>query len=112
MTNKNSNNKNDDKDHDRSPTDKKEEDDNDDDGAAFLDRLFFDPSQVKDNSPFKWFATMVEQDYETAEALYASTIIAILVLISQELIRFQVLGEHYVPFKSGGSGMGIHSGMW
>jgi hypothetical protein len=83
-----------------------------DDSTNFLDRQFFDPTKVKDSSPFKWFASMVENDYETAEALYASTIIAILVLISQELIRFQVLGEYYIPFKAGGGSESISSGIW
>lgn len=72
-------------------SDEKEED--------FLDRQFFDPSTVKEGSPLKWFANMVENDYETAEALFASFIIAILVFASQELLRFQIYGDQYVPFK-------------
>lgn len=76
---------------------------NDKDDIDFLDRQFFDPSNVKDGSAFKWFADMVEQDYETAEALFASATIALLVLVSQELLRFYVHGDHYVPFKTGGS---------
>ncbi len=73
------------------------------DDINFLDRQFFDPTSVQDGSIFKWFADMVEQDYETAEALFASATIAVLVLMSQELLRFYVHGDHYVPFKTGGS---------
>lgn len=78
-----------------------EDDENDD--IDFLDRQFFDPTKVQDGSIFKWFANMVEQDYETAEALFASATIALLVVMSQELLRFYVHGDHYVPFKTGGS---------
>ena len=69
----------------------------------FLDRQFFDPSKVKEGSPLKWFADLVENDYATAEALYASFFISALVIVSQELFRFQIHGDHYVPFKTGGS---------
>jgi hypothetical protein len=77
---------------------------NNEDEIDFLDRQFFDPSTVKEGSPLKWFANLVENDYETAEALFASFIIALLVVFTQELLRFQINGDAYIPFKKlGGS---------
>jgi ABC-type spermidine/putrescine transport system permease subunit II len=65
---------------------------------AFLDTEFFDPSKVKEGSPLKWFANLVENDYATAEALYTSFFIAFMVLVTQELVRMQLYGDRYVPF--------------
>jgi hypothetical protein len=73
--------------------------DPDEESVNFLDRQFFDPSQVQEDSPLKWFANLVEQDYVTAEALYASVIGFLLVVVSQELLRFQLYGDRYVPFR-------------
>ena len=87
-----------------SKADRDDNGDDEHDNVDFLDRPFFDPANVQDGSIFKWFADMVEQDYETAEALFASATIAVLVLVSQELLRFYVHGDHYVPFKAGGGG--------
>lgn len=71
---------------------------------GFLDTPFFDPNKVKDDSPIRWFADMVENDYETAEALYVGVVFFVLVVVSQELLRMQLYGEQYVPFhKSAGS---------
>jgi hypothetical protein len=82
----------------------------------FLDQEFFNPSSVDQKSPLKWFANLVERDYETAEALYASLIIVLLVVVSQELLRMQIIGlDHYVPFTriSGGPpGSGRGGGLW
>jgi hypothetical protein len=91
----------------------------------FLNRQFFTPSRVDQNSSstnplLKWFANLVERDYETAEALYASLIIVLLVIISQELLRIQISGglDHYVPFArisaggNGGGGGGTSNGLW
>jgi hypothetical protein len=89
----------------------------------FLNQQFFTPSKVDQNSSplLKWFANLVERDYETAEALYASLIIVLLVIVSQELLRIQISGglEHYVPFtRISGSGVGTggvgatRNGLW
>ena len=65
----------------------------------FLDTEFFNPKDVKEGSPLKWFANLVENDYATAEALYTSFFIAFMVLVTQELVRMQVYGENFVPFQ-------------
>jgi hypothetical protein len=61
----------------------------------WLDSSYFDPDAVSfddDDSRHppivQWFAKLVQNDYETAEALFASAFIAILVIITQELVRF------------------------
>eukprot|EP00520_Triparma_pacifica_P001663 CAMPEP_0118642514 /NCGR_PEP_ID=MMETSP0785-20121206/5873_1 /TAXON_ID=91992 /ORGANISM="Bolidomonas pacifica, Strain CCMP 1866" /LENGTH=300 /DNA_ID=CAMNT_0006534065 /DNA_START=161 /DNA_END=1059 /DNA_ORIENTATION=- len=41
-----------------------------DDIDKFLDRPLFDPTTVPDNSPLKWFANLVVDDYEKAEIVY------------------------------------------
>eukprot|EP00567_Pseudictyota_dubia_P012393 CAMPEP_0197444138 /NCGR_PEP_ID=MMETSP1175-20131217/9694_1 /TAXON_ID=1003142 /ORGANISM="Triceratium dubium, Strain CCMP147" /LENGTH=157 /DNA_ID=CAMNT_0042974873 /DNA_START=124 /DNA_END=594 /DNA_ORIENTATION=- len=74
---------------------------------ALLDSPVFDPD-AKANEE-NWFAKLVKSDYATAEALYAGGFFALMVLISQELFRFWLYGENYVPFKAGG---GAPSGMW
>ena len=86
--------------------------DNDDDNNKFLDRddradeldietlldtPIFDPE--KSNG---WFADLVRNDYNTAEALYAGLIIAAGVIASQEALRFVMYGSGYVPFHGGG----------
>ena len=88
-------------------------DDNDDDNKEFLDpdnktdnldidalldTPIFDPE--KSNS---WFANLVRDDYNTAEALYAGLIIAAGVIASQEALRFvKYGGSGYIPFHGGG----------
>lgn len=73
---------------------------------SFLDTPFFDPKS-KDNGPLlKWFADLVESDYELAEALYAGLLFVILVIGAQELLRMQMYGDAYVPFKQGVSSGG------
>lgn len=86
--------------------------DNDDDTKSLeekmddlLDRQFFDPKEVPEGSPLKWFANLVENDYATAEALYASFFIAGMVIVSQELVRMQYYGDNYVPFQKLGDGL-------
>lgn len=71
----------------------------------FLDSQFFDPEQVPEGSPLRWFADLVKNDYATAEALYASLFIAGMVVISQELVRMQMYGDQYVPFQKLGNGL-------
>jgi hypothetical protein len=77
---------------------------NDDDkDENILDRTFFNPSSIEENSPLRWFANLVQDDYETAEGLYVGIILAVLVLFSQELLRYYINGDQYIPFHSGGS---------
>ena len=72
---------------------------------TFLDTEFFNPEDVPEKSPLRWFADLVQNDYATAEALYASFFIAGMVLLSQELVRLQMYGDQYVPFKKLGGGV-------
>jgi len=75
-----------------------EQDDSDDDGG------------VKISNPVaRWFATLVQNDYETAEALYAAGFISFMVILTQELLRYVMFGDAYVPFQRGGGG-GFGSG--
>lgn len=72
----------------------------------FLDTPFFDPSQINNDSPLKGFANLVENDYETAEVLFAGSFFVVLVIITQELLRMQLYGDSYVPLMHGGGGRG------
>jgi hypothetical protein len=80
---------------------------------SFLDQPLFDPDkmladqtdEVKENpesssNPLVWFANLVKNDYETAEALYAAGIISFMVVLSQELLRMAKYGDAYQPFSS------------
>lgn len=93
------------------PLQEKEKEDSslEDQVNTFLDTEFFNPEQVPESSPLKWFADLVQNDYATAEALYASFFIAGMVLITQELVRMQLYGDQYVPFQkmSGAGGGGV-----
>ncbi len=90
---------------------------------SFLDTPFFDPDQIlegneldnegvtdvsnnkdRNNNPIVWFAKLVKNDYETAEALYAAGFISILVIFTQELLRIVKYGDAYIPFTKIGSG--------
>lgn len=68
-----------------------------------LDEPFFDPDQVMDDDPLpvRWFANLVKNDYNTAEALFAGFFFVVLVIFSQELLRMQLYGDNYVPFQAG-----------
>ena len=68
-----------------------------------LDSPFFDPDQVtdKDSRLVRWFADLVKNDYNTAEALYVGVIFVVMVIVSQELLRMQLYGDNYVPFQAG-----------
>lgn len=77
-----------------------------------LDTQFFDPDQVIDNSDEEntknnpilvWFATLVKNDYQTAEAFYAAGFISVLVIFTQELLRMVKYGDAYIPFTNIGS---------
>mmetsp|Transcript_4495 Transcript_4495/g.9539 ORF Transcript_4495/g.9539 Transcript_4495/m.9539 type:complete len:207 (-) Transcript_4495:239-859(-) len=78
----------------------------------FLDTPFFDPDapiQEGDEGGIMgsfraWFAGLVKEDYETAEALYAGLFFAVLLFATQELLRMQMYGTDYVPFTHSGGG--------
>jgi len=86
---------------------------------SFLDTQFFDPDQViesssssspsneqeeESNNPMVWFANLVKNDYESAEALYAAGFISILVILTQEALRMVKYGDAYIPFTKIGNG--------
>lgn len=79
----------------RKRNDDHEEEVDDDD---WLDRPFFRPEQFSNNDKapqlLRWFAQLVEQDYDTAEALFASFFIALLVFLTQDILRFQMTMMH------------------
>lgn len=50
-----------------------------------LDKPFFDPYAPSNDK--NWFANLVRNDYESAEALYAGVIVILGVVISQQLLR-------------------------
>jgi hypothetical protein len=73
----------------------------------FLDKPLFEKQtdKVKESpessiNPLVWFANLVKNDYETAEALYAAGIISFLVVLTQELLRMVQYGDAYQPFSS------------
>ena len=78
----------------------------------FLDTPFFDPdASIQEGDEggvmgsFRaWFAGLVKEDYETAEALYVGLFFAILLFATQELLRMQMYGTDYVPFTRSGGG--------
>jgi len=94
----------------------------------FLDTQFFHPDEIISNNdeylynkrknveskesnsvnenknPVLWFARLVKDDYQTAEAFYAAVFISILVILTQELLRMVKYGDAYVPFTKIGSG--------
>jgi hypothetical protein len=75
-----------------------------------LDRQFFDPNEYDydDESDTSWkakFARLVQTDYELAETLYVGVVGCFLIILSQELLRFQMYGQDYVPFMKGSAGM-------
>ena len=84
---------------------------------SFLDKPLFDPDkmladqtdEVQENpksstNPLVWFANLVKNDYETAEALYAAGIISFMVVLAQELLRMAKYGDAYEPFSSFSNG--------
>jgi hypothetical protein len=74
----------------------------------FLDTPFFDPNQVlreeeegkKANPMTRWFANLTVNDYITAESLFAAAFITIMVVATQELLRMQLYGDNYAPFRT------------
>ncbi len=67
---------------------------------SFLDKPFFDPENP--NNDENWFANLVKNDYNTAEALYVGAFLTVMVIVSQELLRMVKYGDMYVPFGVGG----------
>ena len=80
----------------------------------FLDKPFFDPDSEAarqedegDESPSlkSRFARLVIEDYATAEAIYAGLFFSLLLVATQEALRYYMYGvDDYVPFSRGGSG--------
>jgi hypothetical protein len=105
--------KNDDDDDDDIPNDdesKTKNNKNDPSLDDLLDRQFFDPNEYDydDESDTSWkakFARLVQTDYELAETLYVGVVGFFLIILSQELLRFQMYGQDYVPFMKGSAGM-------
>lgn len=69
---------------------------------AFLDKQIFDPESESNQD--NWFANLVKNDYDSAEALYVGVFVFAGVVISQELLRIVKYGESYIPFAQGGGG--------
>lgn len=71
----------------------------------FLDQPFFDPDAYSedDSSVLGRLASFVKNDYELAETIYVGLIFVVLVIVSQELLRMQLYGDQYFPFKSSGA---------
>ncbi|KAL3805336.1 hypothetical protein HJC23_009043 [Cyclotella cryptica] len=65
-----------------------------------LDQPLFDPDSPSNTN--NWFANLVKNDYDTAEALYAGIIITLGVIASQEALRMVKYGAAYVPFHGTG----------
>jgi hypothetical protein len=86
----------------------KEDDEDKDDNSLgeLLDKPFFDPNKYEedDSSLAGWFANLVKSNYELAETLYVGTVFVILIIITQEVLRFQIYGDGYHPFTKGVGG--------
>mmetsp|Transcript_27032 Transcript_27032/g.58168 ORF Transcript_27032/g.58168 Transcript_27032/m.58168 type:complete len:175 (-) Transcript_27032:379-903(-) len=67
---------------------------------SFLDTPFFDPNAPSNDN--NWFANLVKDDYESAEALYAGVVVIFGVIVSQDLLRI----VKYGGLSSGGGGGG------
>lgn len=65
-----------------------------------LDQTLFDPNSPSNTN--NWFANIVKNDYDTAEALYAGLVITLGVIVSQEALRIVKYGDVYVPFHGTG----------
>ena len=79
-----------------------------------LDTQFFDPDKVlqeqeqevgsnRNNPILRWYANLLKDDYELAETLYVGVFCAMLVVITQEVLRMTMYGDNYVPFVRGGA---------
>ena len=61
----------------------------------WLDRPFFDPNDFSDDDStlLGKFAHLVKTDYNLAETLYAGCFVAFMMIVSQEMLRFQIHGQ-------------------
>jgi hypothetical protein len=70
---------------------------------TLLDKQFFDPDS--DSNQDNWFALLVKNDYEAAEAIYVGIIGIVGVIVSQEMLRYFKYGPaEYIPFGHVSSG--------
>ena len=71
---------------------------------TFLDTPLFDPDAESNQD--NWFASLVKNDYDSAEALYVGIIGIVGVIVSQEMLRVVKYGaDNYVPFGHGGGNL-------
>lgn len=71
---------------------------------TFLDTPLFDPDAESNQD--NWFANLVKNDYDSAEALYVGIIGIVGVIVSQEMLRVVKYGaDNYVPFGHGGGNL-------
>ena len=68
--------------------------------SNLLDQPLFDPNSPSNTN--NWFANIVKNDYDTAEALYSGLVIILGVIVSQEALRIVKYGDAYVPFHGTG----------
>ena len=66
---------------------------------TLLDSPFFEPYAPSNDD--NWFANLVKNDYESAEALYAGAVVIFGVIVSQELLKIVKYGGGYVTFNPG-----------
>ncbi len=71
---------------------------------TILDTPLFDPDSEANED--NWFANLVKNDYDSAEALYVGIIGIVGVIVSQEMLRIVKYGaDNYVPFGHGGGNL-------
>ena len=71
---------------------------------TLLDTPLFDPDAESNQD--NWFANLVKNDYDSAEALYVGIIGIVGVVVSQEMLRVVKYGaDNYVPFGHGGGNL-------
>jgi hypothetical protein len=88
------------------PNNAKDGEENDADDNSFdqkidnlLDKPFFDPYAPSNDD--NWFANLVRNDYDSAEALYAGAVVIFGVIVSQELLKIVKYGGEYATFNPG-----------
>ncbi|KAL3797605.1 hypothetical protein ACHAW5_003324 [Stephanodiscus triporus] len=88
------------------PNNEKDGGDNDTDENSFdqkienlLDKPFFDPYAPSNDD--NWFANLVRNDYDSAEALYAGAVVIFGVIVSQELLKIVKYGGENATFNPG-----------
>jgi hypothetical protein len=63
---------------------------------SFWDQSYFDPTKVPPSSPLYKLAQWVQRDYETAEAVLTAGFFVILIVIAQEVVRYNLYPERYL----------------